>query len=125
MVEYQAQNGGLGLNEMIDALLNATWKAERKKGMEALIQMQTEQVLLTYLLAASIDDDNSFIAKSVISKTMVGLKTFIETKKKTAVDITYSGHLLLALDRMTSPDKAKPTIHVVIPPGSPIGCGEE
>ncbi|MEI9912699.1 MAG: zinc-dependent metalloprotease [Bacteroidota bacterium] len=32
MVEYQVQTNGLGLDEMIAALMNATWKAARKKG---------------------------------------------------------------------------------------------
>jgi Met-zincin/Domain of unknown function (DUF5117) len=122
MVEYQVQNGGLGLNEMIDVLMNSTWKAPRQKGMEALIQLQTEQILLTYLLAASVDDNNSFITKSVIQKTLADLKIFIEAKKKNPVDATYTGHLLLAIERMAAPDKAKPTIHAVIPPGAPIGC---
>jgi hypothetical protein len=125
MVAYQAQNGGLGVNEMIDTLMKATWKAPRRKGMEGLIQLQTEQVLLTYLLAAGIDEDNSFITKAVIQKELADLKTFIEAKKKTAADITYSGHLLLALKRMETPADAKPTIHAVIPPGAPIGCEEE
>jgi hypothetical protein len=125
MVEYQVQNGGLGLNEMIDKLVNATWKAARKKGMEGLIQIQTEQVLLTYLLAASVNDDNSFITKSVIQKELSDLKTFIEAKKKTSTDLTYTGHLILAMERMKSPEKAKPTIHAAIPPGSPIGCEED
>ena len=31
MVEYQVQNGGLGLDEMIAVVLNATWKAGQKK----------------------------------------------------------------------------------------------
>jgi hypothetical protein len=124
MVEYQVQNGGLGLSEMINTLLNATWKAPRQKGMEALIQLQTEQILLTYLLAASIDDNNSFITKSVIQKSLTDLKTFIESKKKTSVDAGYTGHLLLAVERMAAPEKAKPTIHAVIPPGAPIGCEE-
>ena len=124
MVQFQVQNGGLGLNEMIDALMNATWKAPRQKGMEGLIQLQTEQILLTYLLAASIDDNNSFISKSVIQKTLAGLKTFIEAKKKTSVEAGYTGHLLLAIERMAAPEKAKPTIHAAIPPGAPIGCEE-
>lgn len=124
MVQFQVQNGGLGLNEMIDALLNATWKAPRQKGMEGLIQLQTEQILLTYLLAASMDDNNSFISKSVIQKTLAGLKTFIEAKKKTSVEAGYTGHLLLAIERMAAPEKAKPTIHAAIPPGAPIGCEE-
>lgn len=124
LVEYHVQNNGLGLHEMIDSLLAATWKAPRRKGMEGLVQLQTEQILLTYLLAASIDDNTSFITKSVIKKYLTDLKTFIEAKKKVVTDATYSGHLLLALERMASPEKAKPTIHVVAPPGSPIGCGE-
>jgi hypothetical protein len=125
MVEYQAQYGGLGLNEMIDALINASWKVPRKKGMEGLIQLQTEQILLTYLLAASVDDDNSFVTKAVVQKALADLKTFIETKKKLPADNSYSGHLLLALERMKAPEKAKPTIHAAIPPGAPIGCEED
>ena len=125
MVQYQVQNNGLGLNEMLDVLLNATWKSPRKKGLEALIQLQTEQILLTWLLAASVNDNNSFITKSVIQKTLTDLKALIEIKKKTSSDNTYVGHLLLALERMKKPEDAKPTIHAVIPPGAPIGCEEE
>ena len=124
MVEYQVQTNGLGLDEMIAALMNATWKAARKKGMEGLIQLQTEQLLLTYLLAASVNDNNSFITKSVIQKSLRDLKVFIEIKKKSSVDATYTGHLLLALERMKKPEDAKPTIHAAPPPGAPIGCEE-
>ena len=87
--------------------------------------MQTEQVLLTYLLAASISDDNSFVTRSVMQKELSDLKSFIETKKKASTDNIYTGHLILALERMKSPDKARPTIHAAIPPGAPIGCGDE
>jgi hypothetical protein len=119
------QNKGLGLQEMIDTLLAATWKAPRQKGMEGLIQLQTEQILLTYLLAASVDNNTSFITQSVIKKSLADLKTFIENKKKGAADNLYAGHLLLAIERMSAPGEAKPAIHVAIPPGSPIGCEEE
>ena len=122
MVEYSVENGGLGLEEMIKTLVDKTWKAPRQKGMEGLIQIQTEQVLLTYLLSSSIDDNASFISKAVVNKALADLKTFIEAKKKTTVDAIYSGHLLLALERMKTPEKAKPTLHAEIPPGSPIGC---
>jgi hypothetical protein len=124
MVEYQVQNGGLGLDEMIAVVLNATWKAGRKKGMEGLIQLQTEQLVLTYLLAASVNENNSFIAQSILQKALSDLKIFIENKKKMVTDGLYSGHLLLALERMKKPENAKPTIHAVMPPGAPIGCGE-
>jgi hypothetical protein len=124
MVQYEAMNKGLGVAEMIDLLVSKTWKAPRSVGIDGLIQMQTEEVLLTYLLAASINDNNSFAVKSVLQTTLKELKTFIDAKLKTTTDATYKGHLLLALERMKEPEKAKPTTHKEIPPGAPIGCEE-
>ncbi len=49
-MEQYAVNGGLSVNSMLNDLIEKTWKAPRKTGMEQLIQQQTEQVLLTYLL---------------------------------------------------------------------------
>lgn len=116
------QANTLALPEVLNILIGATWKAPRRKGTEELIQQQTEQILLTYLLAASVNDNNSFATKAMIRQALDGLKTYIETKQKTAADPGYRGHLLLALDRMKNPGEAKPTIHAVAPPGAPIGC---
>lgn len=125
MVQYELENGGLGVHEMINDLLDKTWRAYRRSGMEGLIQIQTEQVLLTYLLSASVNDNNSFIVKGILQNSLNELKTFIETKLKSSNDNTYEGHLRLALDRMKNPEAAKPTLHKEIPPGSPIGCDWE
>jgi hypothetical protein len=97
-------------------------EGSRLTGIDGLIQIQTEEVLLTYLLAASINDNNSFLVRSVLQTTLKDLKAFIEAKLKATPDATYKGHLLLALERMKEPEKAKPTIHKEIPPGAPIGC---
>ena len=121
MVEYSAADNGLGLHEMVETLLDKTWKAPRRSGMEALIQMQTEQVLLTYLLSGSFDDNASYITKATLVKSLSDLKTWVEGKKKTATG-EYAGHLILALERMKAPEKAKPTLHLEAPPGQPIGC---
>jgi hypothetical protein len=58
---------------------------------------------------------------------LADLKTFIETKKKASAvaDNIYTGHLLLALERIKAPEKAKSTLHATIPPGAPIGCEED
>ncbi len=124
MVQYEV-NGGLGLSEMITTLINKTWKAARRTGMEKLIQQQTEQVLLTYLLSLSVDKEASFQAVAVGKKSLSDLKLFIEEKKKISTDISYTAHLALAIDRMGAPAEAKPTLHKEIPPGSPIGCDVE
>ena len=122
MLQYEAANNGLGISEMINTLISRTWKAPKASGMEKLIQLQTEQILLTYLLAASIDNNNSFGVRSIFAKTLKDLKAYIEAQAKTATDDTYKGHLALALERMNNPADAKPTIHKAIPPGAPIGC---
>jgi hypothetical protein len=61
LVEFQAENNGLGIDDMINILSSKTWKAPRLKGFKKLIQQQNEQLLLTYLLAASINDEASLL----------------------------------------------------------------
>jgi hypothetical protein len=122
MVQYEVMNNGLGVTEMISTLLNKTWKAPRLTGIEKLIQLQTQQILLTYLLSASINDNNSFAVKSALVKALKDLEIFMNGQLKIAADDTYKGHLVLALQRMKEPEKAKPTLHREIPPGAPIGC---
>ena len=125
LVEFQVENNGLGIDEMINLLSSKTWKAPRLKGFQKLIQQQNEQLLLTYLLATSINDGASFATKAELLKAIDDLKTYATAQLKATTDASYKGHLLLLLERMKSPEKAKPTLHQVPPPGSPIGCGVE
>jgi len=122
MMQYEAANDGLGVYEMINTLIARTWKAPRLTGIKRLIQLQTEQILLTYMLAASVNDNNSYAVKSVLQKGLSELKVFINTREKIEKDELYKGHFLLALERMKNPAEAKPTMHKEAPPGSPIGC---
>jgi Met-zincin/Domain of unknown function (DUF5117) len=121
MVQFETK-GGLGLQEMIQTLIDKTWKAARRTGMEGLIQQQTEQVLLTYLIASSVDENNSFAVRSVLQKMLSDLKKYIEMQMKINTSVTYTGHLQLAIERMKNPKDAKPTLHKEAPPGAPIGC---
>ena len=125
MAQYAIESNGLGIPEMINLLLAATWKAPTKKGMEKLIQQQTSQVLLTYLLAVSVDDNASFETKAAVTKALSDLKKYIELQQKLIKDESLSAHFILALERMKAPEKAKPTIHKETPPGAPIGCDLE
>jgi hypothetical protein len=122
-MQQQQLNGGLGVDEMITILINKTWKAARRTGTEGMIQQQTEQVLLTYLLAASVDEANSYGVRSVLQKQLGELRKFVEAQQK--INTSSAGHYQLALERMKAPKDAKPTIHKEIPPGAPIGCENE
>jgi hypothetical protein len=124
MIEYQTLTNGLGVDEMATVLINRTWKAARLTGLEGLIQQQNEQLLLTYLLAASVSNEASFATKAATLKAVDDIKTYAETELKTIKSDTYKGYLLLTLERIKTPEKAKPTLHITQPPGSPIGDEE-
>jgi len=125
MTQYAIESNGLSIQEMVNLLLAATWKAPVKKGMEKLIQQQTSQVLLTYLLAVSVDENASFETKALVTKALSDLKKYISLHQKLVKDESLSAHFILALERMKAPEKAKPTIHKEMPPGAPIGCDLE
>ena len=119
----QEFDGGPSLQEVLSRIVTATWKSPRAFGMEKQIQQQTEQILLTYLLAASVDEQLSFSARAYVANTIADLREFMESGlKTTAGDPLQTGHLRLGLERMKSPEKAKPTLHASPPPGAPIGC---
>ncbi len=121
MIEYKTQTDGLGADEMIGILIDKTWKSPRQQGFNELIQLQNEQLLLTYLLSTSVNDNASFAARAFAQEGLLALKAIAEQQLKTQPDPTYKAHLLLALERMKSPDKAKPLQqHQAIPPGMPI-----
>ena len=121
MAQYEV-TGGLGVSEMIAMLLAKTWKAARQTGMKKLIQQQTEQVLLTYLLSTSINKEVPFQVQATAKKSLDDLKEFLEKQVKSSTDDGYTAHLMLALDRMKTPSEAKPTMQETMPPGAPIGC---
>ncbi|MDQ6763622.1 MAG: zinc-dependent metalloprotease [Bacteroidota bacterium] len=124
-MEQDVAVGGLSFNEMLGYLISHTWKASRRTGMEQLIQQQTEQVLLTYMLSLSMNNKASFQVQADTKKALSDLKAYIEPGLKVSKDASYTAHLILALDRMKEPKDAKPTVHEEIPPGSPIGCDME
>lgn len=125
MAQFEMENNGLGIAEMINLLIAKTWKAARLKGLEGLIQKQNEQLLLTYLLAVSVNDDASFATKAQLLAAINDIKKYATAQLKIAADNSYKGYLLLTLERIKAPEKAKPTLHEAPPPGSPIGCGIE
>ena len=124
LVQHGAE-GNYGLGDMVKTLIDASFKAPRRQGLEGAIQMQTEQILLTYLLASSVDEQLSFPARAFMGATLAELKKQLEEMAKAATDPLYKAHLQMALDRFKSPEKAKPTIHAVPPPGAPIGCEDD
>ena len=124
MVQFQAENNGLGIDEMISVLMDKTWRAPRLKGLEGLILQQNEQLLLTYLLGVSLNDNISFATNAAVTKAIDDIKNQV-TKQLASAPITTQGYLLLTLERIKNRLQGKPFAPQTVPPGSPIGCDED
>jgi len=121
LVQNQTEKNGLGMDEMMDVLMKKTWKAPRLTGLEGLILQQNEQLLLTYLLGVSLNDNISFATNAAIMKSIEDIKNYA-TKQLPASTATYKGYLLLTLERIKNRHQGKPFIPEPMPPGAPIGC---
>ena len=124
LVQQELTMGGLSLNEILKTLRARTFSAPRIKGMEGLIQQQNEQLILTYLMAATLNNDINFSARAIIKNHLSEIASQIKAAEKTATDSLWKGHYQLAMMRMEKPELAKPTLHASAPPGAPIGCEE-
>lgn len=67
---------------MIQVLTAKLWNGQKSVGLEGLIQQQNEQMLLTYLLAVSVNDSASFATKAGLLKAIDDLKTKVTAKLK-------------------------------------------
>ena len=121
MVQYQAENDGLGIDEMIKTLMDRTWRATRLKGLEGLILQQNEQLLLTYLLGVSLNADISFATNAAITKAIDDINIYAKNQLASA-GATKKGYLLLTLERIKNRVEGKPFVPEILPPGAPIGC---
>lgn len=122
LAQAESDKNGLGLTEVLKTAVARTWRASRLTGMEGLIQRQNEQLVLTYLLAVAENDSASFATKAAVFKVLDEIKAASLAGSKTSAND--KGYYLLTLERLKAPGKAKPTQHVTIPPGAPIGDGE-
>lgn len=125
LVEYEARNGGLGLEEMIQTVLDKVWKTTLSSALEKKIQLQTQQIMLTHLMALSVNDNANYQTKAIATKALKELKTYLETQLKSPQSPDVQAHIELALERMKNPSAAKTVQHKEMPPGAPIGCESE
>jgi hypothetical protein len=132
LIEQKARGGGLGLEEVINAAITQTWRAQRQNGLAGEVQMIVEQALLTHLVELANNEEASLAAKAVANQGLETLRQFIynaRLPKKSGAktgspDSRYMAHLDYALERMKEPEKHKIYMLKELPPGAPIGSGD-
>jgi Met-zincin/Domain of unknown function (DUF5117) len=141
--QFKAMAGTPGWDDVLDSIINRTWKKPLQKGVTAQLQMQTQQMVLSYLLGMVKDNANTgggsaaalpagfssaqpsgananYAVKAICFDRINQLKKYCETQLKTATP--YKTHYAYAVERINKPNDILIPSHTAIAPGAPIGC---
>ncbi|HJV20895.1 MAG TPA: zinc-dependent metalloprotease [Sediminibacterium sp.] len=122
LVQLKARANTIGWDDVLDAVINYTWKAAPEKGLKGAVQKQTQQVVLTWLLGLSQNEQSNYAVKAICFDRLESLKKHAELMSKTAAD---KSHYTYAVARIKNPKDIALPQHREIPPGAPIGCDFE
>lgn len=123
LMQFKAQAGTPGFDDVLDALVTKTWKAPLQKGLKGEVQLQTQQMVLTWMLALSQNDNANYLVKSVCFDRLQSLKQYAALMKATQPSL--KAHYSYAIERIDKPKDIALPAHRDIAPGAPIGCDWE
>ena len=123
LVQFKAQSGTQGWDDVLDAIITKTWKAPWQKGLKGYIQIQTQQMVLTWMLGLSQSDNANYMVKSICFDRLQSLKKYAEQMKGS--NATAKAHYAYAIERINKPKEITLPQHKEIPAGAPIGCDFE
>ena len=120
LVQFKAQANTPGWDDVLDAIITKTWKAPAQKGLKGEIQLQTQQMVLTWMLGLSQSDAANYIVKSISFDRLQSLKQYARQMKNSNPSL--KPHYSYAIERIIKPKDIALPQHKEIPPGAPIGC---
>lgn len=119
LAQFKAQAGTIGWDDVLDAIIAKTWKTPLQKGLKGEIQLQTQQMVLTWLLGLSQSALASYNVKAVCFDRLQSLKQYATQMKNTP---GLKAHYSYAIERITHPKDIVLPQPKEIAPGAPIGC---
>ncbi len=132
LVEYHARDAKQpGLSLVIDRMVDATFKAGSKNGMEGAIQITVNDVVLDNLLKLALNKDASDQVKAIAYLKADQLRIWLAERMKVTTNEEWKAHYSYALSQIRkfqeNPDEYKQDDLLPPPPGQPIGledtCG--
>jgi hypothetical protein len=129
LVEFHARNAEYpGLEEVIDTILAATWKASHGSGYPAEITRGTDGVVLYDLMALSANERTSEQVRAIASLKLGQLREWLATALKGAPE-EERAHLSHAVSQIEQFQKDPKQITVPVPveppDGPPIGTDDD
>lgn len=130
LIQYHSQDSQQpGLTEVLDALLNATWKSPRRSGELAADQRVVDDVTLNQLMTLAANEKAADEARAATLLKLTELRGWLTKQAPLATDPQQKAHLLYAAAQIRKFEQEpsqllKPTPLLEAPPGAPIGTTE-
>jgi hypothetical protein len=126
LIEYHARNQNYpGLGEVIDQLLNSTFKKEASRGFDGEIQRSVNTVVLYHLMQLAAAENASSQAKAMAFFKLSELKEWLVKKVKKEKEENWHAHYQFTIARINKflKDPGQVTIPELPEPpaGAPIG----
>ncbi len=126
LVEYHARNAQYpGLEELIDRVIAATWKADRQEGYAGEVQRTVNQVALYYLMQLAKSDRSSSQTRALALVKLWDLQKWLEKRLKKEKEGAWRAHFYQGLQSikgfLENPVEITLPTPLEAPAGSPIG----
>jgi hypothetical protein len=115
----KARGEGIGFAELIDAVIAETYQKPLAKGLSEAVGLQTQQMVVTWLLGVSQADQSNYAVKSICHEKLNALKKWAAEQVKLN---KYKTHYAYLIERIEHPKEISLPKHKEIAPGAPIGC---
>jgi hypothetical protein len=129
LVQHNARDGkNPGLDEVIDRLLSATWKARHGSGYRAEVHRVVDNVALYHLMLLADDKNAATQARAVAALKLDELKKWLSQQSSAAQEVGQRAHYAFAASQIElfqrDPKQLNLTRPADAPPGAPIGMEE-
>lgn len=127
LVDYEARNeNNLGLSEMIDQVLDATWLTQQADGYDAAVQRTVDFVVLYNMIQLAMDDDASAQVRAIAHNKLKNLQAWLSAQipdsNPDQWQAAYRYAAKLIDDYENHPERIESMPEPLSPPpGSPIG----
>ncbi len=122
LVQFKAEASTPGWDDVLDAIIQKTWKASAEKGLRQQVQLQTQQMVLSWMISLSMNDNANYQVKSICFDRLQSLKKYAAAQEK--LNQTLKAHYAYAIERINKPKDIIIPLAKNIAPGAPIGCDE-
>lgn len=123
LVQMKGRFNTIGFDDVVNTITDAAFKIDGLKGLKRQVQLQTQQQVVAWLLALSINDNANYLVKSICHKKLQEIKASCLIKDLFNPDLNaYYGYIA---ERITNPKDIIIPPAKEIAPGAPIGCDWE